>query len=757
MLNPTVTRVYQQMGIVCEESRSRCMPFGESASGYLRQEAVVVIILSNTPQLQAGGVAACAEILGNYTMCGSGASVSSPSVSTQEALYERVAAMATPHVRDDERVAYVECHATGTKAGDEAETRALANVSRSLPLFRRDAATAPPLLIGSVKSSVGHTESASGLIGLVKVLLSLENGALPPDCHYTHTHRNRNCYGLDDGTFKVVTELTAVERDAIAVVNSFGFGGTHTQVMVRGIAHQAVHPLYSSVEIRGIEVRCSGEVTCADKVSKEPAPELIDSNTTGEPWMLINPLLARSEATAYAVARSILACRFSVTVAPPEVHGGEFRARAFTTPVQSRTVTSAAVAQPVHRAVWLVFAGQGGLWSGMGSELYQQSRAYKALYDDCSAYVLKTWQCDAMERLRTWQQTTNAGLHSSEDKATDGAFRGALDATVCLVGVQICLVDLLRRAGVTSKTCAGYIGHSAGEIVAGYFDGCYSRQTTLDIAVLRGQAAQRVSDRSSGAMCAVQGLSREQIEHEIRSSQSAVEVACHTASHQVSVSGKEADVMEFQELLDTRHPHARVTRLRTFGVAFHSQLVENSLPRLKSDLDALFHTHAVRNENRSHKWVSTCRAPKDPTSLDSGSDYHCRGFRECVEFHSACQSIPQHAIIIECGSGATFRSTFAKGRYTYLPLLRLGEDAVETFSTAYGQLFLQGLPLSNPTDQHCSPRVVFPAPTHRSLREALIVLDDRQVWTPSPRPRQPRDWSPDSCLLITSALDSRCL
>ena len=735
ILNPAVTTVYQKMGIVVQEG-SQCMPFNNSACGYVRQEAAVIVIVSSTQQLQENGVKACAEILGNHTMCGSGASISSPSISTQKALYEQVAAMAAPRMRSNgELVSYIECHATGTRAGDETETQALAEVSRSLPQFGRDAADAPPLLIGSVKSSVGHTESASGLIGLVKVLLSLEHGTIPPNLHYTYMQRNPKCSGLDDGTLEVVTELTPIEHDAVAVVNSFGFGGTHTQVMVRGMAHQAMDSLSASFNVRsGSQATCpddvilpttTTEVMIPSSSSGRGAPENASQHDTlssliGEPWSMINPLFARSEATALAVAHRTLAyhARFSVAVAPPEIHGGAFRARAFTTPVHGLTLTAAPTAAPAQRALWVVFAGEGRLWPGMASELYQRSPAYKTVYDKSSAYVLQKWNCDAMERLRAWQQRDG-----DKREAEDDPFRSALDATVCLVGMQICLVDLLRRAGITSDTCSGCIGHSSGEIVAGYFDGCYSRELTLDIAVLRGRAAQRVSDDGLGVMCAVQGLTREEIELEIRRLQSAVEVACHTGSHQLSISGAESDVSAFQESLRARYPNVHVTSLRTFGVAFHSRLVDDSLPLLKSDLDRLFCTCPIL-KHRSPKWVSACG---DPETFEPGSDYHCRGFRDCVEFHSARQRIPEHAIVIDCGSAATFHNVFSMDQCMYLPLLQLAEDAVETFGTAYGQLFLAGLPLSDETDRPCSPRVVFPAPMQRSLREAFLALEDCQV------------------------------
>ncbi|KAL1521938.1 hypothetical protein AB1Y20_021586 [Prymnesium parvum] len=647
-LNPAVTRVYQQMGIVSQQDRPQCMPFSKDAAGYVRQEAIVVLVVSSLRQLQAEGVMASAEVLANESVCGSGESVCSPSVSTQEGLYRRVAAMAAPLIElHGERVAYVECHATGTLVGDAAETQAL-----------------------------------------VEVLLALEQGELPPDRHYTHAQRNRCCNGLSDGTLKVVTEPTRIARDAIVVVNSFGFGGTHTQVMVRGIAppHQA----------KG----ASDDASCPDEAAC----------STREPWMCINPVLARSEATAQVVAHSTRQHHFTRTVAPPEVHQDDFRARAFTTAVSRLTHTSTAAVQPIERhPVWLVFAGEGGQWAEMGSELYQRSPAYKAMFDECAAYVLNAWQCDAMQRL----------LH----EAAHGPFRDALDATICLVGVQVCLVGLLRQAGVTSASCAGWIGYSSGEIAAGYFDGCYSLQTTLDIAVLRGRAAVRASSYHEGSMCAVHGLSREQIDDEIRSSMRDVEVACHTAERQISVSGVASEMAAFEAWVRSRHPHASVARLQTYGVAFHSRQLDEALPELQRDLDSLLPAGV---EARSDGWVPASGRLDDPTR---GSSFHCRGIRECVEFYRACQSIPLHSMVIECGSSAMLHSAFPGERYTYLPLLRRGEDAVETLSAAYGQLFLHDSPLSPLNGQQRSPRVAFPAPAQRSLREAFLVFDHSEKFS----------------------------
>ena len=166
----------------------------------------------------------------------------------------------------------MECHGTGTKMGDETETALLSKVMKSneLQLYRK---VTFPLVIGLVQSNIVHTETASRLMFLVNIHLSLGKGILPPCLHYTHDNRNQNCKGLRDGTLRVITREGPSDNDSIIVVNYFGFGGICTQVMIRG----ATNPHFSNE-------RCA---------------HLNDI----EQWININPMVGRTVVTAGRFAK----------------------------------------------------------------------------------------------------------------------------------------------------------------------------------------------------------------------------------------------------------------------------------------------------------------------------------------------------------------------------------------------------------------------------------------------------------------------
>jgi acyl transferase domain-containing protein/nucleoside-diphosphate-sugar epimerase/NADPH:quinone reductase-like Zn-dependent oxidoreductase/GTP cyclohydrolase II/arylamine N-acetyltransferase/ectoine hydroxylase-related dioxygenase (phytanoyl-CoA dioxygenase family) len=699
IIDPMVTKVFQDMHMVSVASLpAACKTFSGLADGYVRKEAISVLVISSEEVLESHGISSVAEILGHCTLSGSGRGITTPCVDTQELLYRKVATMAKSlaHVNMPP-VRYVECHGTGTKVGDEAETLALANIikassaeSRTSDLALYINKTNAPLLIGSVKSNIGHTEAASGLMGVIKVLLSLEYGNITANLHYSKDERNQMCRGLD-GMMNVVDKLEHIEKDAVAVINSFGFGGTYAQVMLRGMS--------------------------------SPPSDRGSSRSEHEAWTNINAVMGRTEENVRIVSASLLELekQYCCVIGPPSVHNNEFGARAFTTPMRKTIRACAENDSTVIRPVWMIFSGNGADWPGMGFELYNQSHIYKETYDRCNNYLCTKWGCSSLQRLLEWQQAHVDG--NDENQEHESPFRDIVDATVCLTSLQVCLINILQAVQFTRKTCGGYIGYSAGEIAAGYFDGSLSLETTLDVSFLRGQAAADVANLHRGAMLVVSGMSRNAMECILSDFPNSIVIACHTGPKQLTLSGLKSEVEAFEQKLKLCRSH----RINTYGVPFHSPLIDDRvMETLEKKLDTVFETCQLKK--RTDRWISSCYEAFDSDGDFAGSSYYCNGFKKCVEFERACCAIPEGAIIIECGPSGSFRSIFAgdifdSNKSMYMSLLHRKESAVESCATVYGNLFLQRVLLTDPTTRRVSPKSIFSDPRQRAFRETFLKWD----------------------------------
>ncbi|KAK3730951.1 hypothetical protein QZH41_008841, partial [Actinostola sp. cb2023] len=196
-----------------------CKSFDESGNGYCRSEGAVAVYIvkrSVAKRIYANIVNSKNNSDG-YKQQG----VTYPSGAAQKELLKEVYAEVDVNPAD---VSYMEAHGTGTKTGDPEEVNAITDV------FCAARTSDNPLLIGSVKSNMGHSEGASGLAGVTKVLLSMQHGILPANLHYKNP--NPNIPALIDGRVKVVNEPTKW-RGGIVGVNSFGFGGSNVHLILQ--------------------------------------------------------------------------------------------------------------------------------------------------------------------------------------------------------------------------------------------------------------------------------------------------------------------------------------------------------------------------------------------------------------------------------------------------------------------------------------------------------------------------------------------
>lgn len=226
LLVPEVTASLAQGGLISADGR--CKSFGGGADGYVRSEGAGMVMLKRLDLAERDGDRILGVILASgMNHNGRSNGLTAPNPVAQSALIRRCVAQADVSAA---QIDYLEAAATGTRLGDAIEAKAI----RDSLVADRDGARA--LIVGSVKSNLGHLEGTGGIAGLIKTLLCIEHGRIPKSLHSDAL--NPLCQ-IDVKTLHVPQHTVAWERareDRIAGVSSFGFGGSNAHLVVRGVA-----------------------------------------------------------------------------------------------------------------------------------------------------------------------------------------------------------------------------------------------------------------------------------------------------------------------------------------------------------------------------------------------------------------------------------------------------------------------------------------------------------------------------------------
>lgn len=242
LLTPFGSQNLARAGFFSPTGRIRA--FDENADGYVRSDAIAVVVLQRAADVRLATYRPYGLILGTaINQDGSSNGLTAPSRKGQEDLLR--AACQSARIKPAE-VEYVEAHGTGTPIGDSLEATALSAV------YGEDRPADAPLKIGSVKTNIGHTEAASGVVSLIKVALAMEHGALPPTLHFRRPNPN---ISFADLKLQVQTQLGGwpqVNRPPLAGISAFGFGGTNAHVLLQGLGERGMDPLLTDTQSPGI-------------------------------------------------------------------------------------------------------------------------------------------------------------------------------------------------------------------------------------------------------------------------------------------------------------------------------------------------------------------------------------------------------------------------------------------------------------------------------------------------------------------------
>ncbi|KAL4875010.1 hypothetical protein BJY04DRAFT_233116 [Aspergillus karnatakaensis] len=564
------------LGLLSKDGRS--YSFDERANGYARGEGVAGLVIRPLKDAIANGDTVRAIIRSSGSnQDGRTPGVMQPSQSRQEQLIRDTYAKAG---LDLGVTRYVEAHGTGTAVGDPIEARAIGN------LFRQTRSSNDPLYLGSVKSTVGHLEGASGVAGAIKAILAVEKGIIPPntDLQNLNPRIDQEFYNI-----KVPREATPWPETAVrrASVSSFGFGGTNVHIVLDN-APSSNAPCSEAICLDAARSATAALTNGGGHLSQRPVQEVQDdakilvwstSDKDGavrvkEAWGEYFasdrvPPKDRAEyltdlAYTLSMRRSFLEWRTFAIVQPGDAWGGI---------VENMSNPMRSIPSP---NVAYVFTGQGAQWYGMGRELFKTYPVFLNSIREAAAYLC-TLGC-------SWDLLEELCKPETESRVTMTEF----SQTTC-TAVQVALVDLLRDLNVMPKMV---VGHSSGEIAAAYACGAISRQSAWKIAFLRGQWSSKLEQASSirGSMLAValpqkeaQGYLERVGGRDINISVP-LTVACVNSPRSVTISGEEAQIDSLKALLDAEKIFCRKLRVK---VAYHSAQMQGIASQYLEAMGAL--------------------------------------------------------------------------------------------------------------------------------------------------------------------------
>jgi acyl transferase domain-containing protein len=596
--------------------RGRCRAFDATGDGYVRAEGAAVMVLKLLDHALADGDTIHAVIAGSgansdgYTQGG----ISVPGAPTQAALMRDVYARAGI---DPRAFSYFEAHGTGTAVGDPIETRAIGEVLAA----GRD--ESDPLLIGSVKTNIGHLECASGVAGLFKAVLCIKHRAAPRTLHFETPNPNIDFKGLRLKVVDRYTPLAARNGNGIMVgVNSFGFGGTNAHVVL--------------MEPPASNARADHAAPASSRHADSLPPLVLTARATQALAALAGRYLELLDAghdwsaLAAQTVRRRQWLEQRAIVAPANLAEGRDALAALAqgeaTPdcvVQGQAIESQA-------RVALLFSGNGSQWPGMGRQLYEENAVFRAALDEADAL----WRADGSASL---VEVMRAGATPEWLAATE-------NAQPLLFVIQVGVTRVLQAYGIRFEAT---LGHSVGEIAAAWADG--SLTLTEAIHVIKARSRAQALTRGTGRMAAA-GISETDASQLIErlGLTGQIEVAGMNSPQSVTLVGALSGLEQIGAELSAKEQFFQILEL---DYPFHSAHMD---PIKQAVLDQLAD---LKPHNGKGGYVSTVTGqPLAGTALDAG--YWWRNIREPVRFGAAVAHLAAQGVrlFIEVGPHAILRT-----------------------------------------------------------------------------------------------------
>jgi acyl transferase domain-containing protein/acyl carrier protein len=583
LLSPETTIGFSKLSAMSPDGR--CHVFDARANGYVRGEGAGLLVLKPLSQALKDGDRIYATILGSaVNQDGKTNGLTAPNRWAQEEVLRAAYANAGVEPR---QVQYIEAHGTGTLLGDPIEVKALGTV------LAADRPADQPCMIGSVKSNIGHLETAAGVAGLIKVAMMIQRRTLLPSIHFETPNPHIPFNQLPIRVQQSITPWPAGDFP-LAGVSGFSFGGTNAHVVVSGAPQTETER-----SIAAPPYLLTLSATTPEAVV-DLARSYRDLPFDGDADQLLH-----DRCFAAGVRRTHHRHRLAVVV--HDVASWRQRLEAALEGSAQAGIRSGTARSRKRTKVAFVFPGQGSQWLGMGRTLLHQEPAFRASIERLDAAIRHEAGWSLLEQL--WADEQHARLHEID----------VIQPT--LFAIQVSLAALWRSWGITPDAV---IGHSMGEIAAAHTAGALSLEDAVGIICRRSKLLRRVSGK--GAMAVVE-LSLEEARTAIAGHEASISIAVSNSPRSTVLSGDPAVVTLILEQIQAAGVFGRLVKV---DVASHSPQMDP----LRDDLLAAL--EGLQPQQAALPFYSTVE-PGGKPSFDPG--YWVRNLREPVLFASGVERL----------------------------------------------------------------------------------------------------------------------
>ncbi|MBW4592774.1 MAG: SDR family NAD(P)-dependent oxidoreductase [Brasilonema angustatum HA4187-MV1] len=672
--------IYQEGGILSPDGH--CRAFDAQAKGTVSGDGVGIVALKRLADALADGDNIHAVIKGSAINNDGSSKVgyTAPSIDGQAKVIAEALAIAQV---EPETINYVETHGTGTVLGDPIEVAALTKS------FRAKTKKKDFCALGSVKTNIGHLDTAAGVAGLIKTILALKHKQIPPSLHFQEPNPQID---FANSPFYVNSTLCQWKTNGTprrAGVSSFGIGGTNAHVILE--------------ETPKIEASSPGQTYKLLVLSAKTSSALETATANLVKHLQQHPEINLADvAYTLSVGRRVFDHRRMVVC-----QDIDDTVKILETKDPQRVFTH--FTEPCEQEVVFMFPGQGSQYVEMGRELYQSEPIFREQVDYCCKILIPILGLDLRTILYpSEEQQTVAAQQLTQTHITQPA----------LFVISYALAQLWMAWGVRPSAM---IGHSIGEYVAACLAGVFSLEDALALVAVRGQLMQQMP---AGDMLAVP-LSEKQVQSMLGEE---LALAAINAPSLCVVSGPRSAIDELHNSLTEEGVDCR--RLHTSG-AFHSQMMEPIIEPFIAQVKKinLKAPQIPFVSNMTGTWITVAEA--------TDSSYWAKHLRQTVRFAEGIAQLLQkpEQILLEVGPGRTL-STLARrhpdkaAEQVMLTSLRHPQEPISDVAfllNTLGQLWLAGVQVDwSRFYTHERPRRL-PLPTYPFERQRYWIEPKKQA------------------------------